>query len=259
MCWISHPDTTTALISSFLSRHTPSTPATYVAPDFAAALQRTATLFSNPEALLRDPRLPESFSSLTTEQVAGVAADIERLRGYEQAWRSRPLVEGAEGVEAWEEDAAISVPRPRWRCVLSFLPPDGAGSSWFEADSSSSFTSWSRRDEAFATSPHNASPRYSVASEVVVEIASTQSAEQVDSSWVDSKPRSVVEVSASPTIPAKADASASSAVDGEDDVEGHVRLNREDSGFSEGVAPQKPEVSPQASPDVVKPTAGLAA
>ncbi|GAA5822356.1 hypothetical protein JCM3770_000532 [Rhodotorula araucariae] len=171
-CWATHPTLVTSYLSSFLARHVPAAPSAYTPPDFQAALQRTAAVLSNPKALLRNPRRPESFSFLTDDEMAMVAADLERVRGYEEAWRQRPLVQGADGLEPWEESSATRVPRPRWR--------------------------WSRRNDDIPTSPRSGQGRFSLASEVVVQIASTQSAEKGSLFDGDLRPMSIVEVDVLP-------------------------------------------------------------
>ncbi|GAA5929170.1 hypothetical protein JCM3775_006753 [Rhodotorula graminis] len=204
LCWTTHPETTTALISSFLARHAPTRPLGYTPPDFAGALHRTATLFANPDALLRDPGLPESFSSLTAQEAMGVAADIERIAGYEAAWRARPLIDGAEGVDLWEEECTDLVPQPRWR--------------------------WSRRNDLVP--PISRANSVSVATEVVV---STQ--RNTAALATDERPRSFVEVSVSPSSSSSPHADAGAAVPGarngaEDD---DSKLSRKDSGFADGL------------------------
>ncbi|GAA5854694.1 hypothetical protein JCM9279_006994 [Rhodotorula babjevae] len=204
LCWSTHPETTTAHLSSFLARHAPPRPASYTPPDFTGALRRTATLFGNPDALLRDPGLPESFSTLTAQEALVVAADIERIAGYEAAWRARPLIDGAEGVEPWQQWCTDLVRQPRWR--------------------------WSRRNNFIP--PISRANSISVATEVVVSTERATAALATDS-----RPSSFVEVSVSPTSSSPhADSGAAllRARDGgaEDDK---GKLSRKDSGFVGGL------------------------
>ncbi|BGP37417.1 hypothetical protein JCM10450v2_001327 [Rhodotorula kratochvilovae] len=215
-CWVTQPALVTSYLSSFLARHASAAPSAYTAPDFPAALQRIAALTSNPKAALRNPHKPESFSSLTEEEKAMVAADLERVRGYEAAWRARPLVEGSEGLEPWEEQSAARVPRPRWR--------------------------WSRRNDEIPSSPRNSSARFSIASEVVVQIASSQSAEKVSAIGGDIRPMSIVEVNVLPRVSAArgsiaGEDGAPSDDESEEGEEGG-EFCRKDSGFVDALEEQ---------------------
>lgn len=123
LCWMTNPAEITSRLSSFLCRHAPPSTPSYHAPDFPAALRRVAQLTSNAKAAQRNPRSAESFSCLSDEDKDEAAGDLSRMREYAAVWQSRPLLEGAESVEPWEEQAMGRVPRPKWRCVAFLHPP----------------------------------------------------------------------------------------------------------------------------------------
>lgn len=121
MCFITDHEAVTDLLSSFFRRHLPSPLPSYTPPSFSSALETVATLFDAPQVRLRNPRNPESYSSLSSAEKEEVRVDLERMKGYEQEWMQKPLLAGAEGVEPWEIDTARRVPRPKWRYVRHLL------------------------------------------------------------------------------------------------------------------------------------------
>ncbi|GAA5998059.1 alpha/beta fold hydrolase [Rhodotorula paludigena] len=211
LCWMTSPAEVTSRLSSFLLRHAPPSTPSYHPPDFPAALRRVAQLTSNAKAAQRNPRSAESFSCLSDEDKDEAAGDLSRMREYAAAWQSRPLLEGAESVEPWEEQAMGRVPRPKWR--------------------------FSRRYDTLDESPRSSTARFSVASEVFVQIASVEQSEKV-SDALDPLPMSIVEVQVLPSTAAMQESDSS---DDEDSL-GHP--DRKDSGFVDAVESQPSDIKP---------------
>lgn len=109
--------------------------------------------------------------------------------------------------------------------------------------------SWSRRNDAYADSPRNSQARFSVASEVVVQVASVQSAEKVPDSNPYIRPISIAEVKVLPPLPVEADESDSDS-SSEDDS---GWLGRKDSGFVDAfeVLPDEEEKAKSSAQDAV--------
>ncbi|GAA5885111.1 hypothetical protein JCM6882_007232 [Rhodosporidiobolus microsporus] len=211
LVWSTQSDFVLSHLTSFLSRHAlPPSPTSSApspaSPDFALALRTCARMTSNPKVLLRNPRSPESFSALTKEEKDDAAKDLERVKGFEKHWRAQPLPEGAEGSEPWDEGMEGRVPRPKWR--------------------------WSRRHDERPTSDRGASARFSVASEVVVQIASVQETTKLSASSPGVSPGSVspsrVSMVESNILPPAQEADEEQEKEDEDGSR-----SRKDSGFIE--------------------------
>ncbi|BGP29411.1 hypothetical protein JCM10296v2_001150 [Rhodotorula toruloides] len=224
MCFITAHEPVTYHLSSFLRRHLPPYLPTYTPPAFSSALETVSKLFNSPKARLRNPRNPESYSSLSDADKEEVRVDLERMRRYEREWATKPLLEGAEGVEPWELETAERIPRPKWR--------------------------WSRRHDAYADSPRHSQARFSVASEVFVQVASVQSAEKIPDSKPFIRPMSIAEVKVLPPLPVE-DEESDSDSSSEDEDSGW--LGRKDSGFVDAfeVLPDEEEKAKPSAQDAV--------
>ncbi|GAA5875280.1 hypothetical protein JCM8547_006887 [Rhodosporidiobolus lusitaniae] len=204
-----HADETLSHLVSFLSRHPSPDSSAPASPDLQKALRTCASISSSGKnVLLRNPRNPESYSVMSVEEKDESAKDIERMKIFEREWLGKPLAPGAEGGEPWDEGFWGRVARPRWR--------------------------WSRRHDAQPTSDRTASARFSVASEVVVNVASVQETVKV-SGEVSPTMMSVVESKVLPTVPASDDEEDDEdALDSDSSSEDGLR-ERKDSGFVDAV------------------------
>ncbi|GAA6006125.1 hypothetical protein JCM10207_000531 [Rhodosporidiobolus poonsookiae] len=204
VAFLSEAEPALSHMTSFLSRHTPSSPLPIHSPDFALALRTCSEMAQNPKILVRNPRNPESYSALSTEEREKCAVDLAKMARYEAEWSARPLADGAEGLEPWQDASAGRIPRQRWR--------------------------WSRRNDAPSSSPR-ASQRYSIASEVAVQIISSETVVQVTSEQAI-RPFSLVESKVLPAVTPEEDEDAlSTASDDDSDDDSEDFPGRKDSGF----------------------------
>ncbi|ORY58330.1 Alpha/Beta hydrolase protein [Leucosporidium creatinivorum] len=111
MLALTRPDLVLSLFTSFLARH-PIFSSTVVPLDLSYALNMSATLARNPKILLRNPRLQESYSILSTEEKDLSAKTIGEWKKLEESctlW-----LPGVNEKEEWEKDPKVR-PRQPWK------------------------------------------------------------------------------------------------------------------------------------------------
>ncbi|GAA5973336.1 hypothetical protein JCM11641_003078 [Rhodosporidiobolus odoratus] len=208
VCYHTHNDDVLPRLTSFLSRHAPSSSPSPIPLDLTAALRTCSSITGNPKVLLRNSRCPESYSVLPDAEREEATRDLARMQQYEAEWAKRPLVRGAEGLEPWEAAKTERVARPTWR--------------------------WSRRHEFPSASPRSSS-RFSCANEVIVQIDSVRRTSRADEAVA--LPLSTVDKVLSPRLGRTASATSSFRnYDGEssdDESDGESCRGRKDSGYGE--------------------------